>query len=346
MQIKTLKIEGYEEVIEGRDSTCGLHAYIAVHSTRKGPSLGGIRMASYTSPDQALEDVLRLAKAMTYKAAAFNMNLGGGKAVIIGNPEKDKRGCLFRAMGRMINQLDGRYYAAKDAGVVTEDLIEVAQETRFVTGLPALMGGSDDPSPATAMGIFYGMRACLREKFGSDSFKDIVVAIQGLGHVGFALASLLKAEKAQLIITDTNETLIKKAQEQFDAEVVSPDKIYSVSCDIFSPCALGGAINDTTINQLNCRIVAGGANNQLVVPEKHGKLLMEKDILYAPDYVLNAGGLMNIYVKDILKEKDVDRMLEKIETQLEAIFTKAKKSNLPPGQVANEMTDANLSQKV
>lgn len=343
VQIRKLRQPHFEEVWECYDKPSKLRAIVAIHDTRRGPALGGIRMYPYPSEKQALEDALRLAKAMTFKAAAFQLKLGGGKAIIRGDPEKEKTSSLLKAMGRFIDRLKGRYIAAKDSGITVDDLVEVASETEYVVGLPESMGGSDDPSPWTALGVLEGIRACMKEKFGKASLRGRRIVIQGVGHVGFALARLLHQERAKLILSDVNRNLLQRAKKAFQAETVSPGKVYDVPADIFSPCALWGVINDRTVGRLRPKIVAGGANNPLADERAHDQLLYEKEILYAPDYVVNAGGLINIYVRDILKRKDPLPMIKKIREKLLEIFKLSRTIGIPPGQAAEFLTKKNLA---
>ena len=342
MNIQSLNTSEFEEVLECKDDASGLHALIAVHSTARGPSLGGIRMHHYENKEEALHDALRLAQAMTYKAAAADLDLGGGKSVIIADPKTQKTPALFHAMGRFINHLQGRYISAKDVGINTFDLIEVAKTSPHVTGLPLSMGGSDDPSPWTAIGVFEGMRTCLKRKLNRQIFSSVRVLIQGLGHVGFSLAGLLHKENAKLIVSDVDEEVAKQAQQKFSAERIAPDQIFDVKADIFSPCAMGGVINDQTIDKLSFQIIAGGSNNQLEDEKKHEKILHERGVLFAPDYILNGGGLINIYAKDILKEDDSMPWIRKIPTSLEEAFILSDEKGISPGQAAREITEKRL----
>lgn len=283
----------YEQVVFCHDRQTGLRAIIAIHDTTLGPALGGCRMYPYASEDEALVDVLRLARGMTYKAAASGLNLGGGKSVIIGDPHTDKSEALFRSFGRYVETLGGRYIVAEDVGTSTEDMAHIRVETSHVVGADVTHGGSGDPSPFTALGVLQGMRACAEEVFGLSSLEGLTVAVQGLGHVGYNLCRLLHEEGANLIVTDVEDAAIERAISEFSAKPVEPDEILSVPCDILAPCALGAVINDETLPRLRCRIVAGSANNVLLEP-RHGEELAGRGILYAPDYVINAGGLINV----------------------------------------------------
>jgi len=253
-------------------------------------------MWPYQSEDEAIHDVLRLARAMTFKSSAAGLSLGGGKAVIIGDPASDKNAGLFRSLGRFIESLNGRYITTEDVGTSVRDMQHIRTETSHVTGLPLAWGSSGDPSLLTGFGVYQGIKACMKEVFGSDSLRDRTVAIQGFGKVGSHLVKHLRNEGANIIATDISKEATKRAVEEFGATLVKPNEIYGVECDIFSPCALGGVLNHQTIPRLKCKIVAGGANNQLAEDE-HGDLLKQRGILYAPDYIINAGGVINISVE-------------------------------------------------
>ncbi|MBI3930822.1 MAG: Glu/Leu/Phe/Val dehydrogenase [Chloroflexi bacterium] len=286
----------YEQLVFCCDTGTGLNAIIAIHDTTLGPALGGARMWPYQSEEAAILDVLRLARAMTYKAAAAGLNLGGGKAVIIGDPAKDKSIGLFRSLGRFIESLNGRYITTEDVGTSIDDMQHIRAETTHVTGLPLSWGSSGDTSPLTGFGVYQGMKACVKEVFGADSLQGRTVAIQGFGKVGSHLARYLHDEGARIVATDVNEEASQRAQQEFGATLVNADEIYDVECDVFSPCALGAVLNARTIPRLKCQIVAGGANNQLEEDED-GDRLQQRGILYAPDYIINAGGIINISVE-------------------------------------------------
>lgn len=285
----------HEEVVFFSDKESGLRAIVAIHDTTLGPALGGCRMYPYESSEQALNDVLRLSRGMTYKAAVAGLNLGGGKAVIIGDPKKHKNEILFRAFGRFVQGLGGRYITAEDVGTSVTDMEWVRMETKYVTGISRALGGSGDPSPVTALGTYRGMKACVEKVFGTQSLKGLRVAVQGLGHVGYYLVRHLHDEGAKLIVSDLDAERVKKVVNEFGAEFVDGDKIYSADADIFAPCALGAIVNDSTIPKFKFRIIAGAANNQLADEAKHGQMLIDKKIVYAPDYVINSGGLINVY---------------------------------------------------
>ncbi|HEY1098633.1 MAG TPA: Glu/Leu/Phe/Val dehydrogenase dimerization domain-containing protein [Myxococcota bacterium] len=290
-----LSKKDHEQVIFCHDQESGLKAIIAIHDTTLGPSLGGCRMWHYENEEMALRDVLRLSRGMTYKSAAAGLNLGGGKAVIIGNPKTDKSETLFRAYGRFIQGLAGRYITAEDVGTTVREMEWVRMETDYVTGISRALGGSGDPSPVTALGCYEGIKASVKWRTGSENLEGKVVAVQGVGAVGYHLVQHLTRDGAKVIVTDIDQENLKRASTDFRGiDVVAPDKIYGVACDVFAPCAMGAVINDETVSQLKCGIVAGSANNQLADEDKHAAALEAKGILYAPDYVINAGGIINV----------------------------------------------------
>jgi leucine dehydrogenase len=287
---------GHEQVVFCRNDEVGLRAIIAIHDTTIGPALGGCRLYDYASEADALRDVLRLSRGMTYKAAVAGLDLGGGKAVIIGDPSI-KNEALFRAFGRHVQSLGGRYITAEDMNTNVEDMNWIRRETGFVTGTGAHHAGSGDPSPVTAWGVFHGIRACLEVVYGSSEVSGRKIAIQGVGNVGFHLARYLRDAGARLVYSDINQRNIKRALEQFPGEVVEGDDFYRTDCDVLAPCAIGGIINKHTIPLVRAPIVAGGANNVLEDEESDSKLLMQRKITYAPDYVINAGGLMSVHAE-------------------------------------------------
>jgi leucine dehydrogenase len=333
---------GHEEVVLCTNKDVGLKAIIAIHNTSLGPALGGTRMWTYKNDEDALVDVLRLSKGMTYKAAAAGLNLGGGKAVIIGDPKKDKSEGLFRAFGRFIESLNGRYFTAEDVGTDVNDMEYINMETKYVTGIDPRHGGSGDPSPFTAHGVLMGIKACVKERYNSESLKGMRVAIQGTGSVGRHLVELLHREKAEITIADTDKERVDKLSEQFGCKVVAPEAIYDVEAEIFSPCALGAIINDDTLPRLKFQIIAGGANNQLK-EHRHGDILREKNILYAPDYVINAGGLMNVYVEleGYSRERALN-MTRGIYYNLRKVFSLAKSENCPTNKAADRVAEERI----
>lgn len=284
----------HEELCFCHDETSGLKAIIAIHDTTLGPGLGGTRMWPYKSTEAAVRDVLRLARGMTFKSAAAGLNLGGGKAVIIADPKTHKSEPLFRSFGRFVDGLGGRYITAEDVGTDVHCMEWVRMETNWVTGISRALGGSGDPSPVTAFGTFAGMKAAAKERWGSDSLEGKRVSVQGVGHVGYHLVRYLSGAGAKCIVSDIDRDNLERVANDFNVEVVPTDAIFDVEADIFAPCALGGVINDDTVRRLRVSIVAGSANNILDDEEKHGKALDDRDIIYAPDYVINAGGLINV----------------------------------------------------
>lgn len=285
----------HEQVVFCSDKESGLKAIIAIHNTTLGPALGGCRMWAYANEEEALRDALRLSRGMTYKSAAAGLNLGGGKAVIIGDPRTMKNEKLFRVFGRFVQSLGGRYITAEDVGTTVHDMAWVWMETDYVTGINRAFGGSGDPSPITAYGVFQGIKAALQFKTGSDSLENMPVALQGVGQVGFHLIQHLVPAGAKIIASDVNPDNIKRVNQEFAGiEFVAPDKIYDVPCTIFIPCALGGVVNDNTLSRLQCQIIAGSANNVLADEDKHSADLEQKNILYIPDFVISAGGLINV----------------------------------------------------
>lgn len=289
---------GHEQVVYHHDKASGLRAIIAVHDTRLGPGLGGTRLWRYDRPQDALLDVLRLSEGMTYKAAVAGLPLGGGKAVILADgQERDPqiRAQRFRAYGRLVDSLGGRYITAEDVGTQTADMVEIHRATRHVVGLPEEQGGSGDPSPMTAFGVLQGMRAAVKDTLGRDHLHGVHVAVQGLGKVGYALARYLIQDGARVTATDIRDEVLQQAKRELGVEIVPQDAIYDVACDVFAPCALGAVINDDTIGRLRCRIVAGSANNQLEDLKRHSEALQQMGIVYAVDYVVNAGGIINVY---------------------------------------------------
>ena len=290
---ETIGTETHESVHFGEDKASGLRAIIAIHSTALGPSLGGTRFYNYPDEDAALVDVLRLSKGMTYKAAAAGLAQGGGKAVIVGDPSELAHDDLFRAYGQFIDGLAGRYITAEDVGTTVANMEIIATQTSFVSGLPIGSGGSGDPSPATARGVLASIRAVSNHLWNTDSLQGRRIAIKGVGKVGIALVEMLADDGAEIVVADVNDRATEVASSQFGAKVVAVEDIHRVECDVFSPCALGSDLNETTIPELACASVAGSANNQLAVDEDADRLA-ERGILYAPDFVVNAGGIINI----------------------------------------------------
>ncbi len=285
----------HEQVMLCQDKDTGLKAIIAIHNTTLGPGLGGTRFYNYASESDALRDVIRLSRGMTYKAAISGLNLGGAKAVIIGDPNLLKSEGLFRRFGRFIENLNGKYITAEDVGTTTRDMEYIRMETKHVVGLPEIKGGGGDPSPVTAYGVFMGMKASAKYVYGSDSLNGKTVAIQGIGKVGFHLVERLHAEGAKIYVSDINDANLRRAAKDYNAIVVDGNDLFDLDVDIFAPCAMGAILNTSTINRLKCAIVAGAANNQLENEDEHGNMIKDKGIIYAPDFLINAGGLINVY---------------------------------------------------
>ncbi|MEZ4805672.1 MAG: Glu/Leu/Phe/Val dehydrogenase [Bacteroidia bacterium] len=285
----------HEQILICQDNHTGLKAIIAIHNTVLGPGLGGTRMWKYATEAEAINDALRLSRGMTYKAAISGLNLGGAKAVIIGDPKKDKSEHLMRKFGRFVENLGGKYITAEDVGTTTKDMEYVKMETDHVVGLPEIMGGGGDPSPVTAYGVYMGIKASAKKAYGSDNLKGKKVTVQGAGKVGLHLIETLHKEGAEIFVSDIYESGLKIAAEKYNAKVVAPEEIFTQAVDIFAPCALGAILNTENINSLKCQIIAGAANNQLEDENIHGDMLKSKGIYYAPDFLINAGGLINVY---------------------------------------------------
>lgn len=338
-----LENSGHEQVIFCSNKESGLKAIIAIHDTTLGPAIGGTRMLKYDNEEAALNDVLRLSRSMTFKAAAAGLNFGGGKAVIIGDASTQKNELLFRTFGKFVDGLAGRYITAEDVGTDVKDMEYVRMETKYVTGISKALGGSGDPSPVTAYGVYIGMKACAQEKWGNDSLRGRKVAVQGAGAVGRYLCEHLYNEGAEIYLSDVNESKVKSVLEIIKAHVVSPEEIYEVDAEIFSPSALGPVISDKTIEKFKFEIIAGGANNQLEDDVKHGKVLLDKGILYAPDYVINAGGLIN--VANELEGYRQDRAMKQAEgiyDILNKIFTISKDENIPTNAASDKLVERRL----
>lgn len=325
--------DNHEQVSFFSDEKSGLKSIIAIHDTTLGPAVGGCRMWNYASDEEALTDVLRLSRGMTYKNAVAGLKMGGGKSVIIGDATSDKTPELFRSFGRAVDALGGRYYSAEDVGITTQDIMIANQETPYMAGLE---GKSGDPSPFTALGTFLGIKAAVKFQLGKDSLAGIKVAIQGLGHVGYYLCQHLHNAGAKLVVTDLNRQSLQRVATQFNATVVGLDEIYSADVDVYAPCALGATVNDQTINTFKASIIAGCANNQLA-EVRHGEILREKGILYAPDYVINAGGIINVsFENDYSAEKSTEKV-EQIYPTLIDIFTTAAAKEQQTAQIADQL---------
>jgi len=328
------EFDHHDEVVFCHDEESGLKAIIAVHDTTLGPSLGGTRLWNYGSSAEALTDVLRLSRGMTYKSAMAGLPLGGGKAVIIGDAKTIKSDKLFRAYGRFINSLGGKYITAEDVNIRTSDIDVVAQETQHVAGTADKAG---DPSPHTALGTYLGLKAAAKHRLGSDDLNGVKIAVQGLGSVGYGFAKYCHDDGAELIVSDINEEALERAKTEFGATVVGLDEIYSVDTDVYAPCALGATINDDTLKQLKCKIIAGSANNQLATPE-HDKVVKDMGILYAPDYVINAGGVIHVCSEATnMSLEETEKRVRDIYNTLDKLFARAKDEDRPTGELADQM---------
>ncbi|AOM82682.1 branched-chain amino acid dehydrogenase [Salisediminibacterium beveridgei] len=339
---KNMEMYDYEQAVICQDKESGLKAIIAIHDTTLGPALGGTRMWTYDTEDAAFEDALRLAKGMTYKNAAAGLNLGGGKTVIIGDPRKDKNEAMFRAFGRFVQGLNGRYITAEDVGITVADMDLVYQETDYVTGISPEFGSSGNPSPVTAYGVYVGIKAAAKEAFGDDSLEGRTIAVQGVGNVSYRMCDYLHKEGAKLIVTDINKESVKRAVDEFGAKAVDVNDIYKQDADIYSPCALGATINDETIPQLKAKVIAGAANNQLK-EAKHGDMIQDMGIVYAPDYVINSGGVIN--VADELIGYNRERALKKVETiydSITKIFDISKRDGIASYKAADRMAEERI----
>jgi leucine dehydrogenase len=332
----------HEQVLFCQDKATGLKAIIAIHNTVLGPALGGTRMWNYSNEEDAITDVLRLSRGMTYKNSISGLNLGGGKAVIIGDSYTQKNEKLFRKFGQFVESLSGKYITAEDVGISPQDMVWVNKETNHVAGLP---GKSGDPSPVTAYGVYVGMKACAKAQFGNDTLEGIKVAVQGAGHVGQYLMKHLKDEGAKVFVTDIHEPSLKEASEKYGATVVGLDEIYDLDVDVYAPCALGATVNDDTLNRLKCSIIAGAANNQLQKETIHGKIVMEKGILYAPDFMINAGGVINCFaeVDGRTAEWAIEKAAQIYDTTTE-IINGSKMKNIPTYAIANKMAEDRIKE--
>jgi leucine dehydrogenase len=335
---------GHERVHHFFDARTGLRAIIALHSTARGPAAGGCRMWNYATADDAFIDALRLSEGMSYKNAMADLPLGGGKAVIWGNSRTDKTPDLFRALGRAINSLNGRYWSAEDVGVSVQDMTFAAEETKFVSGLSSGKAASGNPSPVTAKGVFLGLKAAALRAFGTDDLSNRTIAVQGVGHVGGYLCGHLAKAGANLVITDVNAEALEQVARATGAQMVAPADIYDVAADIFSPNALGAIINPDTLPRLRVRVIAGGANNQLATPET-GDRLREKGIVYAPDYVINGGGIINV-ASEISGTYDpawVEAKLQRLIQTLGDVLDQAQREDRAANRIADEIARSRIN---
>lgn len=340
--IQKMTVYDHEQLVFCNDNETGLKAIIAIHNTVLGPSLGGTRMWKYNNEQEAINDVLRLSRGMTFKAAVAGLKLGGGKAVIIGDSQKDKNEKLFRRFGKFVNSLGGKYITAEDVGISPTDMQWVSKETRYVSGLP---GKSGDPSPVTAYGVYHAMKASAKQKWGNDSLNGKKVMVQGIGHVGEHLVAYLSKEGAQVMISDINESRLSEVSKKYNAKVVALNEVYTTPMDIYAPCALGATVNSDTLPKLSCEIICGAANNQLADEKVHGEEIMKKGIVYAPDFVVNAGGLIN--VSSEVYEKTAEECMQLAagiyNTTLD-IFKIASEKNIPTYAAANYVAESRINE--
>jgi leucine dehydrogenase len=329
----------HEQVVFCHDKQAGLKAIIAIHNTVLGPAAGGTRMWLYNNEADALKDVLRLSRGMTFKNAISGLNLGGGKAVIIGDARSQKTETLFRSFGKFVDSLGGKYITAEDVGVSTADIEYIAMQTKHVAGKPEYMGGSGDPSPVTAMGVYMGMKAAAKKMYGTDSLQGKRILVQGVGHVGSYLVGHLIKENTKVYISDFYEDRAKEIAQKHKVEVIDKEKVYDLDVDIYSPCALGATLNDDTIPKLKCKIIAGAANNQLADENRHGDMCKERGILYAPDFLINAGGIINVYyeiVGNYHRERAI-KHAERIYDYTQSIFDTAETENINTHKAALQL---------
>jgi leucine dehydrogenase len=336
---------GHQQLIYCQDGNVGLNAIIAIHDTTLGPAIGGVRMLPYRHASEALDDVLRLSRGMTYKAAITGLNVGGGNAVIIGDSRTEKTEVLLRRLGQFVNQLNGSFIASLDVGTTPRDMEYIQMETSYVAGLPKSLGGSGDSSPFTARGVFMGIKAALKEVFGNDSLAGRTVAVQGTGQVGEHLTALLREENATVYVSDIEEERMVQVANKYGARaVVASKSIYDMDVDIYAPCALGGTINDDTIPRMRCRIIAGSANNQLLDEYKHGRMLLEREITYAPDYLINAGGLISCYAEIAgYSAARTAALTEKIYDATRRVIQRSKEEQMASSAAANEIAEERIA---
>lgn len=333
----------HEQLVFCQDQNTGLKAIIGIHNTTLGPGLGGTRFYNYANDDDAIKDVLRLSRGMTYKAAISGLNLGGAKAVIIGDPQKLGGEAFFRKFGQFIRNLNGKYITAEDVGTTTKDMEYIKMETDSVVGLPEIRGGGGDPSPVTAYGTYLGMKAAAKKTYGTDNLSGKKVLVEGVGKVGTYLVELLSKENATIYASDVHQESLKNVANQYGAKVVEIDDKFKLDLDVYAPCALGATLNDDSIPKLKCKIVAGAANNQLEDEVTHGNALKQAGILYAPDYLINAGGLINVYTEYTGYNKEIAMAnAEKIYDVTTAIFDKATEENITTAMAANKMAEERI----
>jgi len=341
--LEQLSQSGHKKVVFCNDPTTGLKAIIAIHDTTLGPALGGVRMWNYSSEAEALEDVLRLSKGMTYKAAVAGLNVGGGTAVIIGDSRRQKTEALMRSFGRFVKNLNGEFIAGEDVGTTVRDMEYIRMETQHVTGVPESLGGAGNPAPYTAKGVYLGIKACVKEVFGTDELAGRSVVVQGTGNVGEHLVELLRNDNVEVYVSDINDERMHVIARKYKAKAIEADKIFSIGADIYAPCALGATVNDKTIKTMKFAIIAGSANNQLADEQTHGKLLLDKGILYAPDYLINAGGIISCYSELTgFGKKRTIQLIENIYEATKEVIKLSKQENIPTNLAASRIAEKRI----
>jgi leucine dehydrogenase len=342
--LEQLSISNHKKVVFCNDSVSGLKAIIAIHDTTLGPALGGVRMWNYESESEALDDVLRLSKAMTYKAAVAGLNLGGAAAVIIGDSRAQKSELLMRSFGHYIENLNGEFIAGEDVGTNARDMEFISMETHHVTGLPESLGGLGNPAPYSAKGVYYGIKASIKEKFGTDELAGRTVVVQGLGKVGETLVKLLRTDNADVLVTDIDVELTQFIARKYKAKPIDADKLFSTNAEVYAPCALGATLNDKTIKSMKFAIIAGSANNQLADEQKHGLQLHEKGIIYAPDYLINAGGIISCYSElNGLNKKHTEQLTENIYDATREVIQLSKSKNIASSEAASKIAEKRIA---
>ena len=342
MIFETLDTSGHEQVVFCSNPDAGLKAIIAIHSTVLGPALGGVRMRSYVDTQAALTDALRLSRTMTYKNALAGLNVGGGKAILIGDPATEKTEAAFRGFGRYVDSLGGRYITAEDMGTDVNDMENVYRETEYVVGVHQVHGGSGDPAPFTAYGALQGLMATLNRKFGNEEIGKYSYAVQGLGHIGMEFVKLLKERGAKLFVADLNPALVARAVDEYGAEAVKPKEIYDVAADVFSPCAFEYAINEATLPRLKAKVICGTANNQM--SHVTGVEAAKRGILYAPDYAVNAGGVMNVSLEiDGYNRERAMRLMRNIYHTLGKVYDLSEREGITPQYAADRIAEARIT---
>ena len=335
----------HEKVIYYYDKSTDLKAIVAIHNTVLGPALGGMRIWNYRQEEEALMDALRLARGMTYKAAVAGLDLGGGKAVIIGDVSKVKTEAFLRKYGRFIEELNGSYITAPDVNTTMHDMVHIAKETQYVVGLPLLQGGSGDPSLVTAYGVYMGLKAAAQKAYGSDSLQGKKIGVEGMGKVGTILVSHLCEENAEVYVTDIDPTKLAAVAKQYKVHPIQPEVFYDLAMDIYAPCALGATLNDKTIPRLKCQVIVGAANNQLADEERHGRMLLERGIVYAPDFLVNAGGVINVHTEFYgnYNQELAYQQVEQIYEVCLAILNQSAQEQKPSQEVAMRLAEQRIN---